>query len=510
MNLNLLIALPVLTAIAILFCKDLKQIRVVAFAGSVVQLVLCCILLCAFWSERNAGNNAQFIFEQNTAWFSSLNIYYHIGVDGISIAMILLTSCVVLAGVLVSWKEETMSKEYFLLLIILSAGAYGFFIALDLFTLFFFLEVAVIPKFLLIGIWGSGKKEYSAMKLALMLMGGSALVFVGILGVYFNSGTQVESVSNGIIYINSSSSSFDIQGISHLTIPIEIQKIFFPFLFLGFGIFTAIFPFHTWVPDGHSSAPTAASMFLAGISMKLGGYGCLRVATYLMPEAAQFYQPVIILLATVAIIYGAFATLMQNDLKYINAYSSVSHCGFVLLGIGMLNQTAINGAVMQMVSHGLMTALFFAAIGMIYSRTHTRMVAQLGGLLKVMPFIGTIFVIAGLCSLGLPGFSGFVSEMTVFMGSWQNAEMAYRIATILACASIVVTAVYILRATGSSLMGPIKNAEYNGLTDATWNERIAAGILIIGIVLIGITPFYLIDLIQPATENIIQKISNLR
>src|SRR6185369_11790057 len=329
------------------------------------------------------------------------------GVDGISIAMILLTAFVVLSGVLVSWSEERMSKEFFFLLIFLSLGAYGFFISLDLFTLFFFLEVAVIPKFLLIGIWGSGKKEYSAMKLALMLMGGSALVFVGLAGVYFNSDV------NG-------AHSFDIFQLSWTKIPLDVQKLFFPFAFIGFGIFTALFPFHTWVPDGHSSAPTAASMFLAGISMKLGGYGCLRVATYLMPDAAHHYAPVIILLSTIAIIYGAFATMMQKDLKYINAYSSISHCGFVLLGIGMLTQTSITGAVLQMVSHGLMTALFFAAIGMIYSRTHTRLTEQLGGLLKMLPFISTVFVIAGLCSLGLPGLSGFVAEMTIFMGSWQN------------------------------------------------------------------------------------------
>ncbi len=223
-------------------------------------------------------------------------------------------------------------------------------------------------------------------------------------------------------------------------------------------------------------------MFLAGISMKLGGYGCLRVATMLMPDAAHYYSGIIILLATIAILYGAFATMMQKDLKYINAYSSVSHCGFVLLGIGMLTKISITGAVMQMVSHGLMTALFFAAIGMVYDRTHTRMIEQLSGLLKVMPFICTVFVIAGLCSLGLPGFSGFVAEMTVFIGSWQNNDGLYRLATVLACASIVVTAVYILRAIGQVVMGPVVNGEYNLLHDAGWNERLAAVILIIGIV----------------------------
>ncbi|MBK7567579.1 MAG: NADH-quinone oxidoreductase subunit M [Bacteroidetes bacterium] len=489
MNLNVLIILPFLTAMFILFSKDLKQIRMVAFMGAALQLVLGGFLLYVYCDARAAGDTSQFLFEQSFAWYPSLNINYHIGVDGISIAMILLTASVVLAGVLVSWNESRMSKEFFLLLTFLALGAYGFFISLDLFTLFFFLELAVIPKYLLIGIWGSGKKEYSAMKLALMLMGGSALVLVGILGVYFYGGN-----------------SFDLVSVSQNFIPIEMQRIFFPLLFVGFGIFTAIFPFHTWVPDGHSSAPTAASMFLAGISMKLGGYGCLRVAMYLMPEAAHEYQPIIIVLSTIAIIYGAFATLMQTDLKYINAYSSVSHCGFVLLGIGMLNQTAINGAVMQMVSHGLMTALFFAAIGMLYTRTHTRMVSQLGGLLKVMPFISTVFVIAGLCSLGLPGFSGFVSEMTVFMGGWQNPEALYRIATILACASIVVTAVYILRATGSAIMGPITNNNYTLIKDATWNERLASIVLIAGIVLIGMAPFLLTDLIGSGVSEIMMKV----
>lgn len=508
MNLSLLILIPLLTAIAILFCDGLKQVRSVALFGAIVQLLTVCFLLFTYWQERATGNNTQMLFEYSRIWFAPLNINYHVGVDGISIAMILLTSFVVLAGVLVSWKMEKMNKEFFFLLILLSLGAYGYFIALDLFTLFFFLEIAVIPKFLLIGIWGSGKKEYSAMKLALMLMGGSALVFVGLLGLYFNTDT------------GGGTHTFDLMQIAQMNIPVEVQKLFFPFAFVGFGIFGALFPFHTWVPDGHSSAPTAASMFLAGISMKLGGYGCLRVATYLMPDAAHAYAPIIIVLATIAIIYGAFATMMQKDLKYINAYSSVSHCGFVLLGIGMMTQTAINGAVMQMVSHGLMTALFFAAIGMIYDRTHTRMTAQLGGLLKIMPFISTVFVLAGLCSLGLPGLSGFVAEVTVFMGSWQNADTLYRIATILSCASIVVTAVYILRAVGQAIMGPLKTSVdgtpllwktrpdtsggIGGEVDATWNEKFAAAILITGIVAIGIAPFWLNNLITPATETIIQ------
>lgn len=497
MNLNLFILLPLLTALAILPAKGLKQIRTIALTGSALQLLLSIALLMEFWKERAAGNVEQMLFQQEYKWFATLNINYHIGIDGISVSMILLTAFVVLAAVLVSWKMEKLSKEFFFLLLFLSTGAYGFFISLDLFTMFFFLEVAVIPKFLLIGIWGSGKKEYSAMKLALMLMAGSALVFVGLAGLYFNSAAGVG------VY------TFDLMRISQLHIPVETQNFFFPFIFIGFGIFTALFPFHTWVPDGHSSAPTAASMFLAGISMKLGGYGCLRVATYLMPEAAQHYSTIIIVLASIAIIYGAFATMMQTDLKYINAYSSVSHCGFVLLGIGMLTKTAIAGAVMQMVSHGLMTALFFAVIGMIYDRTHTRAVAKLGGLLKMMPFISTAFVLVGLCSLGLPGLSGFVAEMTIFMGAWENPDAFYRIATIIACASIVVTAVYILSAVGKVVMGPFANEEHANLPDAAWNEKLATGLLVLGILAIGIAPFWLNELVGPGSELIMKKIAGI-
>jgi NADH-quinone oxidoreductase subunit M len=489
MNLLLLIAAPVLTAVAVLLCRTRQQVRWLSLAGSALQLVLALILLFSFQQQRANGNTAQMLFQQRYSLFQSLNISLHFGVDGISVIMILLTAFVSIAGVLVSWNIEKMTKEFYFLLILLALGAYGFFISLDLFVLFFFLEISVIPKYLLIGIWGTGRKEYSANKLALMLMGGSALILVGILGLYFTAGH-----------------SFDLADLANTTIPPNIQQIIFPLLFVGFGVFTALFPLHTWVPDGHSSAPTAGSMFLAGISMKLGGYGCLRVAVYLLPDGAKEYANIIIVLSAIAILYGAFATMMQKDLKYINAYSSVSHVGFSLLGIGMLTQTAITGSLMQMVSHGLMTALFFAVIGMIYDRTHTRMVAEMGGLMKVMPFIATIFFIVGLCSLGLPGLSGFVAEMTVLMGSWQNNDAFHRVATIAAAMSIVVTAVYILRAIAQTAMGPIKNTAYLQLKDAAWNEKLAAVLLVAAILSIGIVPGWLNNLLRPAAEIIMNRI----
>lgn len=471
MNLLLLLIVPLIAAIGIMLSPRVSAVRQISLAASLVQLMLVGWLLFQMLNSRSVSAQPLY-FEQVYQWFPSWNIQFHIGVDGIAISMMILTALVVLAGVLVSWQESILPKEFFFLLMFLSLGAYGFFMARDIFTLFFFLELAVIPKFLLIGIWGSGQKQYSAMKLALMLMAGSALVFVGLTGIYLEA------------------HSFDLSVLSTAHFPVAFQYLFYPLLFIGFGIFAALFPFHTWVPDGHASAPTAASMFLAGISMKLGGYGCLRVASFLMPDAAIHYAPVIIVLSTCAILYGAFVTLMQSDLKYMNAYSSVSHCGFVMLGIGVFNTTSVYGAILQMISHGLMTALFFAAIGMIYFRTHTRKVDELGGLLAKLPFISTVFVIAGLCSLGLPGLSGFVAEMTVFVGSWENKSLWVRLATVLSCASIVVTAVYILRASGKVIMGPIRET-FVTLSDAVWYEKMAAIFLLAGIFVMGIAPFLL-------------------
>jgi NADH-quinone oxidoreductase subunit M len=492
MNLILILSIPLLTALFILAVPSKQQARWLALIGSALQLVASLLLFFRYRADIKTAYDPPILYEQYFSWYADWNIGWYAGVDGIAVAMIMLTAFVVLAGVLVSWKVEKMPKEFFFLLMLLSIGAYGFFVSLDLFTMFFFLEVAVIPKYLLIGIWGSGRKEYSANKLALMLMGASALILVGMLALYF--------------HFPAGQRTFDLSALATRDIPADTQLWIFPFLFAGFGVFTALFPFHTWVPDGHSSAPTAGSMFLAGISMKLGGYGLLRTATWILPEGAKAYSDIIIILATIAIIYGAFATMMQRDLKYINAYSSVSHCGFVILGIGMLTKTAVTGAVLQMVSHGLMTALFFAVIGIVYERTHTRLVAEMGGLLKVMPFAGAVMFIAGLASLGLPGLSGFVAEMTVFIGSWERAGMFFRVATVLACASIVVTAVYVLRAIGSTMMGPLDSAKYGGVQDAAWYERLAAVVLIIGILAMGLAPNWLNELVAPGTEHMLRRV----
>lgn len=491
MNLLILhIAIPTLTALAIMFVNSQKQVRTIAATGMSIQLIQSLLLLYQFLQERMSGNNAEVLFNQSFVWYPSLGINFDIGVDGIAVAMILLTSIVIFTGVFASWEVNNLYKEFFISLIVLATGVYGFFVSLDLFVMFLFFELAVIPMYLLIGIWGSGPKEYAAMKLTLMLMGGSALLVVGILGVYFTANIN----------------TFNIIELSKQAFPIEMQRIFFPMLFIGFGVIGALFPFHTWSPDGHSSAPTAVSMLHAGVLMKLGGYGCLKVAIFLLPEAANEMSWIFLILTSISVLYGALATIVQTDLKYINAYSSVSHCGLVLFGLLMLNKTASNGAVLQMISHGLMTALFFALIGMLYSRTHTRIITQMGGLMKVLPFLSVCYVIGGLASLGLPGLSGFVAEMTIFVGAFQHNDIFHRVATIIAVSSIVVTAVYILRVVGMLLMGPVRSEDYNDFPKAKWFEKIATVSLIIGILVIGLAPLWLSNMIWDSLGPIVDKL----
>jgi len=489
--LSLFLVVPVLTILVLVFSKGLKQARIIAMIGSLVQLAMAINLVFAYFRERTVNQDIM-VFTKDLVWFKEFNIHYYIGVDGISVAMLLLTSIVVLAGVFISWKMKDLPKEFFVSLIVLSIGVYGFFISLDLFTMFVFFEIAVIPMYLLIGIWGSGPKEYSAMKLTLMLMGASAVLLVAILGIYFNSNTDGGALT------------FNILEIAKADIPFDVQKLFFPLTFIGFAVIGALFPFHTWSPDGHASAPTAVSMLHAGVLMKLGGYGVFRVAMYLLPEGAQYWSWFFIILAATGVIYGAFSAIKQTDLKYINAYSSVSHLGMVLFALLMLNKTAWNGAILQSLSHGFMTALFFALIGMIYGRTHTRDVTKLGGLLKVIPFISAIYVIAGLASLGLPGFSGFVAEMNIFVGAFQHDDMFYRIATIVSVSAIVVTAVYILRVVGIMLMGPVKNEAYLTLEKVTWYEKIGIMLLLIPIVGMGVAPLWLSDMILESLHPFIQ------
>ena len=491
--LSLFPAVPLLMMLGLWISRNTKQIHAVMVSGASLLLALSVYLVFAFLGMRAKGNTAEMLFTDSFMWYAPLNIHYSVGVDGISVAMLLLSSIIVFTGTFASWQMKTDVKEFFMWFCLLSVGVFGFFISIDLFTMFMFYEVALIPMYLLIGVWGTGRKEYSAMKLTLMLMGGSALILIGILGIYFGSGAT----------------TMNILEIANLhNIPLEMQRVWFPIVFIGFGVLGALFPFHTWSPDGHASAPTAVSMLHAGVLMKLGGYGCFRIAMYLLPDAAQELSWIFIILTTISVVYGAFSACVQTDLKYINAYSSVSHCGLVLFAILMMNATAATGAVLQMLSHGLMTALFFALIGMIYGRTHTRDIRELSGLMKIMPFLSVCYVIAGLANLGLPGLSGFVAEMTIFNGAFMNNDTFHRVVTIIACTSIVITAVYILRLIGKILYGTCTNPAHLKLTDATWDEKLAVVVLIVAIAGLGMAPMWVSDMINDSVLPIISHILN--
>lgn len=482
--LSLFVIVPVAMLLAFIPCRNIQQVRAVAVVGAVIELILSFVLLYMFYQERGAGNTDAMLFMRDVVWYQSLNIHYAIGVDGISVVMILLTSVIVLTGTFASWNMKPLTKDFFMWLTALAVGVYGFFISIDLFTMIFFYEIALIPMYLLIGLWGTGKKEYSAMKLTLMLMAGSAFLILALFGIYYYSSSTGDYTFN-ILEIAKNGA-----------IPIEAQRWLFPVTFLGFGVLGALFPFHTWSPDGHASAPTAVSMLHAGVLMKLGGYGCYRIAMTLLPEGAHELSWIFIIMTGISVVYGAFGAIAQTDLKYINAYSSVSHCGLVLFAILMMNETATTGAVMQMLSHGLMTALFFALIGMIYGRTHTRDIRELGGLMKIMPFLSVAYVIAGLASLGLPTLSGFVAEMTIFVGAFEHQDMFHRVFVIGAISSIVITAVYILKVVGKILYGGVQDEHHLELTDAVWHEKVAVVGLIICVAGMGLFPGWISDLIR--------------
>lgn len=499
--LSLFVIIP-LVMMAVIFCingDNKKLIRTVMTVGGAALLCVSACLTIQFLQMRANGISDDFLFTDSYTWYENFNIHYAIGVDGVSVAMLLLSSIIVLTGAIISYAIEDKAKEYYLWFLMLSVGVYGFFISLDLFTMFLFYEVALIPMYLLIGLWGSGKKEYSAMKLTLMLMGGSAFLMVGIFGIYYNSIPEDGVATFNIQEIASNVAVLRVNGGD-----LSWEYIFFPLTFVGFGVLGAMFPFHTWSPDGHASAPTAVSMLHAGVLMKLGGYGCFRIAMYLMPDAAQDLAWIFIILTGISVVYGAYSACVQNDLKYINAYSSVSHCGLVLFALLMMNQTAMTGAILQMVSHGLMTALFFALIGIIYGKTHTRDIREMGGLMQIMPVLCVCYVIAGLASLGLPGLSGFVAEMTIFVGAFQHPDTFHRVFVIFGCTSIVITAVYILRVVGKILFGPIQNEHHKDLTDANLYEKVAVFTLIAAIAAIGMAPLWLSNMISGGIENIVK------
>ena len=440
--------------------KSPSLIRVLALLTTLAGLG---IAMVAVAHDRSG----QLITVARTPWIPSLGIEYHLAADGISLVLVLLTGIAAVAGVLFSWNIELRIKEFFALYLVLIGAVYGVFLSFDLFQLFVFYEIAIIPKYFLIAIWGSTRREYAAMKLVLYSFAGSALVLAGMVAAYVVSGEQ----------------TLNLETLSHFPFPAHFQMWAFPLVFVGFAVLAGMWPFHTWAPTGHAAAPTAASMLLAGVVMKLGAYGCLRVAIMLFPRGLDpwgfhvlgfgSWQQVFAVLAVIGIVYGASIALVQKDLKFVIGYSSVSHMGFVLLGLMTLNQIGLSGAVYQMFSHGIIAGLLFAVVGrMVYDRTHTRDLGELSRLplAKLIPFAAVTFVLALMASIGLPGFSGFIAELQVLIGSWRAFPWMSWIAGL----GILIGIAFSWRALQATFLGEHTKAPEHALPAITLPERLGA------------------------------------
>jgi NADH-quinone oxidoreductase subunit M len=391
--------------------------------------------------------------------------------------------------VIISQRVEDRPREFFAFLFLLATGVFGVFVSLDMFLLFFMYEIAVFPMYLLIAIWGwKETREYAAMKLTLFLVIGSVVALVGALAMYFEAYKQIG------IY------TFDMQLLESVNFSVEFQNLWFPFVFIGFAVLGGIFPFHNWSPDGHVAAPTAVSMFHAGVLMKLGAFAALRVGIMLLPEGAKTHLPWMIFLTLVNVVYGAYIAMTQTDFKYVIGYSSVSHMGLVVMGFATLNHDGMVGAGVQMVSHGVMTALFFAVVGMIYGQAHTRDLNKLGGMVKYMPIPTIAFIIGGMVSMGMPGFSGFIAEFPIFMGVWQtdNPWIA-----IVAAISIVITAAYIIRLIRKVFFGKLPKELEGHIKDVTVSEKIALGLLCLMLIGIGIFPSIMVPMVEKGVTTVL-------
>jgi NADH-quinone oxidoreductase subunit M len=427
-------------------------------------------------------------------WIPQMGVRYHLAADGISLTLIVLTGLAAVAGILFSWNIEERAGEFFALYLALIGGVYGVFLSADAFTLFVFYEIAIVPKYFLIANWGSTNREYGAMKLVLYSFAGSALVLAGLLWAYAAGGAH--SFGLGDLA----------QAATHFSRHEQLGM--FALVFLGFAVLAGMFPFHTWAPTGHVAAPTAASMLLAGVVMKLGAYGCLRVAMATFPVGLAFWQPLIAWLAIIGIVYAGLVALVQQDFKFVVGYSSVSHMGFVLLGLAAANATAASGAVLQMFSHGVIAGLLFAVVGrMVYERTHTRQLAELRTmpLHRLMPFAAFTFVLAGLASMGMPGFSGFPAELTILIGTWQTSPKWALVAAV----GVLIAAAFTLRVLQVSFFGTTEGAKpgvtphhlHHPMAPITWAERAGALLLIAATVYVGLKPDLLLNWITPALQS---------
>jgi NADH-quinone oxidoreductase subunit M len=481
--LTLMIFLPAVAGVVILFLPANRRdwIRTTALGASLLTLLLAVLLYLTF--DKELGGY-QWV-EGPLPWLPQLGISYFLGVDGITVPLNLLAALVVTFGVMVSWNVEDRPREFFSFLMFLGASVLGVFSSLDLFLLFFFFELAVFPKYLMIAMWGSPKtRDYGSMKLTLYLFIGSVISLVGVLAMYFASGRN----------------TFNMLELEQAGFSMAFQQLWFPIVFLGFAILGGMFPFHSWAPDGHVAAPTAVSMMLAGVEMKVGTFAALRVAIMLLPDGARNWAWLILILATINVVYGALIALVQTDFKYVIGFSSVSHMGLVLIGFASLTPQGLIGAGMQMFSHGVMTALFFAIVGMVYDRTHTREISQLGGLFRKMPIAAVGFIIAGLVSMGMPGLSGFVAEFPIFMGAWQVSPLV----AIIAILGVIITAGYILLVVRRVFFGTLSDHHERTVTNISLMDKIVVVSLSVIMIAIGIFPQALMaGMIQSGVQRVL-------
>jgi len=480
--LSLIIFLPIAGAILIAFVPDLskRMVRWIAVVFTSVPLLLSLIMFAGF--DRSSAAVGVMQFEEKVSWIATINANYHLGVDGLNLPLVLLMAFLGFMVVLISWKIDLRVREYFAWLLLLEASILGVFCALDLLLFFLFWEIEVIPMYFLISIWGSGRKEYSAIKYVIFTLFGSAMMLTGILSLYFTTGSL---------------SMLDIAGagIGSFRAVIPVAAIFF-FLLGGFAVKLPVFPLHTWLPDAHTDAPTAVSVVLAGALLKMGGYGMIRICLGIFPEVALRFASLLAIFAVFTVLYGAAVTLRQTDLKRLIAYSSISHMGYVFLGIFALTQVSLTGATLQMFSHGVITGLLFAVAGLVMHNTEERNLGKLGGLVRQMPVVAVIFTVGGLGALGLPSTSGFAAEFLVFVGSFTSTMVAgIQVLTILAVLGVVLTAGYILWLLQRVFYGPVLE-EYNWVSDADTLEKVYAACFIAIIMLVGIYPAVLTDVIK--------------
>lgn len=491
--LSLILLTPVAGAVLMLFIpkKNTGAVKVISAVFASFSLIMS---LIAFISFDKADKGLQ--FAEHISWVPRFGINYSLGVDGLSMPLVLLTAIIFFGAVFVSWNVKERTKEFFFYMMVVVGGVFGVFMSRDLLFLFLFLELAVIPKFILINVWGSKNKDYASMKYTLYLLAGSAVALIGIIAVYVYAADPVKGLG-----VN----TFDIASLASVKYDPAFQKFAFFLMLLGFGVFLPIWPIHRWTPDGHSSAPTAISMILAGVIMKLGGYALIRVGINFFPDGAAFWAPLIALLATVNAVYIAVVAMVQKDIKYVVANSSISHMGYVLIGIASLNTASIEGAAAQMFAHGIMAALFFALVGNIYDKAHTREIADFGGLAHQMPRAASAFLIAGLASLGMPGTFNFAAEFSIFVGSIQK----FPVLAVISIFAVVITAIYVLRVVQQIFFGP-RNTKWDNLRDLQGIEMIPVVLLCLVLIIFGFFPGLVMGMSDVSISALAQKFISLK